>query len=457
VAYADWGPANDGKATVMKFDGSQWQTVGTSGFSAGYASYPSLALDSGGVPYVAYTDIANDGKATVMTFDGMQWQVVDAAGFSSDWASQPSLAIDTSDTPYVAYTDIASGERATVMKFDGSAWQPIGTAGFSAGDANYLSLVVDANGVPYVAYQDGVNDGKLTVMRFVEADSDGDGVPDAVDNCPNTPNPDQSDLDQDGIGDACETMGTIIIGKETEPEDAPDEFQFISNLGETYNCTLQDGDRFALHDLSPGIYTMQEMVPTGWDLADITCDDANSSGDVSSATATFQLEPGEIITCIFTNKLKPGELTIEKMQSLDGTDWTFDTLDVSLGESIFYQLAVTNTSAIALDFSIYDTLDGLVTFVDDTTWEGTYSGDLLEYSGVVDAFSEVVLWFTVQVTDIFDPLDIWIENRATLEFGNHSQTSEPVKARIKNPIPEPSTIVLVGLGLLGLLGFVRRK
>ena len=35
-------------------------------------------------------------------------------------------------------------------------------------------------------------------------DSDGDGVPDASDNCPNTPNPSQADADGDGVGDACD-------------------------------------------------------------------------------------------------------------------------------------------------------------------------------------------------------------------------------------------------------------
>ncbi len=36
------------------------------------------------------------------------------------------------------------------------------------------------------------------------ADTDGDGVPDTIDNCPDEPNDDQLDLDDNGIGDACE-------------------------------------------------------------------------------------------------------------------------------------------------------------------------------------------------------------------------------------------------------------
>jgi predicted outer membrane repeat protein len=35
-------------------------------------------------------------------------------------------------------------------------------------------------------------------------DCDGDGVPNEQDNCPDNPNPDQEDFDEDGVGDACD-------------------------------------------------------------------------------------------------------------------------------------------------------------------------------------------------------------------------------------------------------------
>jgi hypothetical protein len=58
-----------------------------------------------------------------------------------------------------------------------------------------------------------------------QEDADSDGVGDVCDNCPNTPNPDQADADGDGIGDACDgisasanSIRTASGGPRTDPE-----------------------------------------------------------------------------------------------------------------------------------------------------------------------------------------------------------------------------------------------
>jgi hypothetical protein len=51
----------------------------------------------------------------------------------------------------------------------------------------------------------------LVVSRWGIDDNDRDGVVNAGDNCPTVANPDQSDADHDGIGDACEAGPTADL------------------------------------------------------------------------------------------------------------------------------------------------------------------------------------------------------------------------------------------------------
>lgn len=96
--------------------------------------------------------------------------------------------------------------------------------------------------------------------------------------------------------------GTIIVEKQTEPDGSTGYFDFSGDVA----GSIKDGEQLSVSNLQPGTYTSQEIVPQGWDLISIQCDDNNSSGDVNTATVTFRLEAGETVKAVFTNK-KEGE------------------------------------------------------------------------------------------------------------------------------------------------------
>jgi len=172
VPYVVYEDAVKYKATVMKYTGTSWETVGSTGFSAGEANYTSIVVDKNGTPYVAYKDLTNWSGATVMKYNGTSWETVGSAGFSSGKAEYVTIALDGSGTPYVAYVDL-SNYKATAMKYNGTSWETVGSAGFSAGSVVYTSIALDNSGVPYVVYRDKGNSDKATVMKYTGAGSSG--------------------------------------------------------------------------------------------------------------------------------------------------------------------------------------------------------------------------------------------------------------------------------------------
>ena len=170
VVYSqtDSGPVYRG-ATVMKFNGSSWVTVGNQSFTAGTVRLPAMVFDNNNTPYVAYRDEGNRNKATVMKYDGNSWVNVGNAGFSGGAANFPSIVIDKNNVPYVAYRDSSMGYRATVMKYDGNQWVPVGSAGFTAAEARFCSLAFDPHGILHIAFSDYANGAKATVMKYTGA------------------------------------------------------------------------------------------------------------------------------------------------------------------------------------------------------------------------------------------------------------------------------------------------
>jgi hypothetical protein len=229
VAYQDM--KSNGQASVIEFDGQNWDTVGNPDFSTGSADSISLAIDSTGTPYVAYSDMGNSGLTTVMKYqssggakhsgswtqvgstvstgqsiwvslaisstgtpyvayeasscsgmgmcasptrnlyvselDGSNWNPLGTTNITNP--SFLSLALDSSGTPYLAYSGGQKGGPANVIKFDGTNWDTVGMANFSAGDAYYDNLAIDSSGNLYIAYSDDANSDGATVMEYANA------------------------------------------------------------------------------------------------------------------------------------------------------------------------------------------------------------------------------------------------------------------------------------------------
>lgn len=164
LAYED--VTNSQKIAVKKYDGgSQWDYVGSSGVSAGAASYPSLDFGVTDIPYLAYNDELNNNKTTVRRFTNGVWNDVGAVGFGpGTGSSYQKMVVSNSLEPYVSFRYGSS--QTSVMKFQSGNWINVGVANFPNVPASYQGMAIDNNDVPYLVYRSTSNSNKATVLKY---------------------------------------------------------------------------------------------------------------------------------------------------------------------------------------------------------------------------------------------------------------------------------------------------
>ncbi len=106
----------------------------------------------------------------------------------------------------------------------------------------------------------------------------------------------------------------IIVQKITDPADATDEFTFTPSWGSSFE--LGNGGSNNSGELDPGLYSVTETVPDGWDLESATCDDGSNP-------AAINLAAGEVVTCTFVNQAD-ANIVVEKQTDPDGSPVAFD-------------------------------------------------------------------------------------------------------------------------------------
>jgi len=130
--------------------------------------------------------------------------------------ADPVITNDVSGTQTIGPTGTYTHDyAATDLEDDTLTWSVSGSiyAGINT-DTGLLTFI--AIGVPgtyplTVTVTDECGNTDTSAVTIVVSsgttDTDGDGIPNTTDNCPNVANPTQTDTDGDGIGDACDTGG----------------------------------------------------------------------------------------------------------------------------------------------------------------------------------------------------------------------------------------------------------
>ncbi len=215
--------------------------------------------------------------------------------FASDLAAEP----DTNGAKDVFVWDAVNGSRlvsvneadtgaGNLASFD-PAWSPGGTTLVFESFASNLTAETDINLGGDVFVWDAVNGTRLVSVNQAGTATANSNAFEPV-------------WSPDGTRLAFESNSSDLTA-DTDTNGITD--LFVANLS----------DSITFSDVAVGSHSISEddPTPTGFDLTDITCDDANSTGDLPTRTATISLEPGEHVTCTFTNTVpSPGSITISK-------------------------------------------------------------------------------------------------------------------------------------------------
>ncbi len=113
--YVSAADISDYHPKMFTFNGTSWVQVGST-INVVSSGDTSLAFSPSGVIYMAFEQ--NGNKATVMKYNGSDWVAVGDQEFSAAAINPISLAFSPDGTPYVAYSDTTGGAYSiTVMAF----------------------------------------------------------------------------------------------------------------------------------------------------------------------------------------------------------------------------------------------------------------------------------------------------------------------------------------------------
>ncbi len=156
VVYSDSSSA----IWLCKFEAGRWIKVGDK-ISDSTASHPKIVIDQNNNPYVSYVDSANNSLISMKMFDGTNWNIIGTLGFSSGYNGNYYIAMD-SLMPYVASIDtnlnygVSSYGKylLSILKYNGNKWDSVGSSILASIASPYCDIAIDKKKhIPYIIYR----------------------------------------------------------------------------------------------------------------------------------------------------------------------------------------------------------------------------------------------------------------------------------------------------------------
>ena len=209
---------NDGQNHVIAF---KW----AADVNATHVDMYAIQVTDGAspLPFPASTDVFWYGSGSGST-DGPTWRNIYFKYLQTDMpASDWSMLI------------FASTRRAYIFNGPNLTGQVVGSNTLDPVQPWYLRFILsDATSAGFPPGDNRMDLYDICEQSLSVSDSDGDGIPDLLDNCPTISNPNQADGDGDGVGDACDNCPTVANPPQTDSDgdgigDACDNCSTVAN------------------------------------------------------------------------------------------------------------------------------------------------------------------------------------------------------------------------------------
>ncbi|HKH17342.1 MAG TPA: SdrD B-like domain-containing protein [Solirubrobacteraceae bacterium] len=203
-------------------------------------------------------------------------------------------------------------------------------------DAGEPTTLTDADGD--YTFED-LSDGTFTIREAPDA-AQAAGLkgflcsfPSKVDaNCEHSVTIDADHRNVSGKDFANYRKAVVKVEKQTLPDGAAGSFAFTSTLPGKASFSLSDNGTNST-TVDPGVYTATETPHPGFSLTDIACsgDTILPNSSDAGATATFNVQSGETITCVFTNTRDATVTVVKDAVPDDPQDFSFSTSGLGAG------------------------------------------------------------------------------------------------------------------------------